>query len=204
MAIPAEDVLNTARMFLNDANQQLWDDPTLMPMLQRAHQELQVQLRQRAAPVMKTQSAQVVNAGQQLITGLADIVSPIKLIESAPFGLPSLMTEADPLPLIAPGPTLQWWNWDGSEITLIGATTTREVLVYYWRQLPVPKVGTDNILILDGEMWLAPRTAAIAWGVTGADVMYQALAQEAQSRLEQVIRSNRGRAPQDAGVAVRP
>jgi hypothetical protein len=114
------------------------------------------------------------------------------------------MTEADPIPLIAPQTALNYWHWDGENILFTGATSVREVLVFYWRSLPLPQSGTDTLQIIDGEMWLAPRTAAIAAASVGEETTAGAAATNAQSTFEQVILANRGRAPQGAGASIRP
>src|SRR6516164_1282320 len=83
MAVQVEDVLNTARMFLNDLSTpiQLWTDTILMPMYTRAHQELQVILRQRAAPVMKASTTVNLASGQTSIPSPSDLIAPIQLWE---------------------------------------------------------------------------------------------------------------------------
>lgn len=200
-----EDVLDMARVFLDDQNIQLWTDTILMPMFTRAHEELQVLLRQRAAPLMKGNDALTLDPNTMLLSPIADLVSPIQLYE-APFGTTNyvLMTESDPLPNNPQGPTLNWWNWDGLGINFIGATQYREILVYYWRNLLVPTAIDAPIGIIDGEMWLAPRTAAIAAASVGQTDSATLAGQEATETIEKVILANRGRAPQDAGIAVRP
>jgi hypothetical protein len=209
MPVPlVEDVLNTARMFLNDnsATPQLWTDAVLLPMFQRAFQELQTTLKQRAAPIMKSYAAPIsVTAGQVTLTTPSDITSPIQLWEAASGGTFTPMTEADPLPLNTPvGPMLNWWHWDGGEITLLGATTNRVVQLLYWRDLTVPVSSGSSVGIIDGDMWLAPRTAAIAAASVGEENTSAMAAANAAEYLEKVILSNRGRSPQDAGISIRP
>jgi hypothetical protein len=90
------------------------------------------------------------------------------------------------------------------DINFVGATTQREILVFYWRSLPLVSEAVDVLLPIDCEIWLAPRTAAIAMGTVGEEQTSSVAAQTAASTFEQVILANRGRAPQNAGVSVRP
>jgi len=200
-----EDVLNTARVFLDDQNVQLWTDAILTPMFTRAHQELQVLLRQRAAPLMKTSAAVTLNPNVTLLPLQPNLVSPIQLWE-APLGVNTftLMTEADPLPQVPQGPTLNWWQWDGIDINFIGANVYREIQVFYWRSLLIPTAPNSPIGIIDGEMWLAPRTAAIAAASVGQMDTAKIAGDEATETIEKVVLANRGRAVQMPGVSVRP
>jgi hypothetical protein len=214
MAVQVEDVLNTARMFLNDLSTpiQLWTDTILMPMYTRAHQELQVILRQRAAPVMKASTTVNLASGQTSIPSPSDLIAPIQLWEGfqlavGTYASPTLMTEVDlPFPIVAPTLFLRLWSWDGNVMTTTGATTTKIVFLSYWRSLPLPTlpVGTQTLIIPDGEMWLAPRTAAIAAASVGEEATSAAAASNAATMLEAVVLANRGRAPQQAGASIRP
>jgi hypothetical protein len=192
-------------MFLNDANQQVWNDGTLLPMFVRAYGELLVTLRQRAANLLKAQTEPTLLApGTKVFPSGSDLVAPIQLIEAAPGGVGSIMTEADPLPLRAQQPTLDYWHWDGIDVTFIGANQPREVMMFYWRTLPIPTNPVNFIEIIDGEMWLAPRTAAIAAASVGEENTSGIAASNADAFLERVILANRGRAAQTMGTSIRP
>jgi hypothetical protein len=153
---------------------------------------------------MKSSNSQTIQPNTQTITTISDMLAPIQIIESASGGVGTLMTEADPLPLVTPTTSLNWWNWNGTTVNFIGATTIRNVLIHYWRILPLPQSGTDPLNILEGELWLAPRTAAIAAASVGEENTSATAANNADMFLEKVILANRGRAPQDAGASTRP
>jgi hypothetical protein len=74
----------------------------------------------------------------------------------------------------------------------------------YWRALPLPAVNTDPIGFINGELYLAPQTAAIAAGSVGQAAEMQTLTALADASLNEVILSNRGRAPQIAGQSIKP
>ena len=170
----AEFVLNQARMYLNDANQQLWTDTILMPMLQRAFQELQVQMRQSAAPIMRAYYGEVVALlTDQFATPPDDLVQPIQLW-SSPAGnfVPArLMTEVIDLPdpALVDTTLLTYWSFTLQEVRWVPITNNSNVLMIYQRNLPVPQLPTDTISFIEGELWLAPRTAAIAMSSVGEE-----------------------------------
>jgi hypothetical protein len=208
MSVQASVVLATARTLLNDDAATNWTDASMMPKLQQAHKELQVKLRRCAAPVMKNQYTEVLAANATVfVTPPPDLIAPIQLWETTsggPVNTYALMTEADPLPNVVPGTTLVWWSWKDEIVTFIGATAIRQVLMLYWRSLPLPATNTDLIGFLNGELYLAPRTAALCSGSVGEGEQMAALAALADGSLTEVILSNRGRAPQVAGQSIKP
>lgn len=208
MSVQLSVVLATARTFLNDDAATNWTDNALIPKAQQAHKELQIKLRRAAAPVMKTTYTETlaINA-TQFATPPSDLVAPIQLWETSSGGAINtyaLMTEANPLPNVLPVATLIWWAWIEEVVTFIGSSAARKVLMLYWRALPLPQANTDPIGFLNGELYLAPRTAAIAAGSVGQSDEAQLLASMADSSLSEVILSNRGRAPQIPGGSVKP
>lgn len=208
MSVEASVVLATARTLLNDDAATNWTDASLFPKLQQAHKELQIKLRRAAAPVMKSFYTEIIPAAQaNFATPPSDLVAPIQLWETTSGGAANtyaLMTEADPLPNVIPTTTLIWWAWIEEAVTFIGSTAIRQVLMRYWRALPLPAVNTDPIGFLNGELYLAPRTAAIAAGSVGQAAEMTALASLADGSLSEVILSNRGRAPQTPGASIKP
>lgn len=208
MSVQASVVLATARTYLNDDAANNWTDAALFPKLQQAHRELQIKLRRAAAPLMKTTYTETVVASS---TGFAtppdDLVAPIQLWEQTPdadISTFALMTEADPLPNVDPATTMIWWAWVEEVVTFIGSTANRTIKMLYWRALPIPQVNTDPIGFINGELYLAPRTAAIAAASVGQSQEMQTLAAVADASLNEVILSNRGRAPQAAGTSLKP
>lgn len=209
MSVQASVVLGTARTLLNDDAATNWTDASLMPKLQHAHRELQIKLRRAAAPLMKNTYVESISAGAtNFSTPPADLVAPISLWEaSSPLASAAayqLMTEGDPLPNLAQQTSLIWWAWIEEVVTFLGSTTARVVKMLYWRALPIPQVNTDLIGFINGELYLAPRTAALASGSVGEPEKYGILSGVADTSLSEVILSNRGRAPQAAGTSSKP
>jgi hypothetical protein len=207
MSVQSSVVLATARSFLNDDAATNWTDAALFPKLQQAHKELQIKLRRAAAPVMKNTYVETVASGTAFATPPTDLVAPIQLWETSSAGAANtyaLMTEADPLPNVVAAATMIWWAWIEEAVQFIGSSTSRKILMSYWRSLPLPAANTDVIGFINGELYLAPRTAAIAAGSVGQAAEMQALATLADSSLTEVILSNRGRAPQTPGQSIKP
>lgn len=211
MSIQASVPLNTARTLLNDDAAAIFTDPVLIPKLQQAHKELQIKLRQRACPVMKNYYTETVAATTLVFaTPPNDLIAPIRLWEKAvsdPVTAWAFMTEADPLPDVTQAATMIWWRWFEEAVGFVGSSAQRMVRMLYWRELTVPAANTDLIGVLDGELYLAPRTAALAAlsvGEPGTASKFPSLTALADQSIETVILSNRGRAPQIAGAAIRP
>jgi len=208
MSVLTSVVLATARTLLNDDAASNWTDAALIPKLQQAHRELQIKLRRAAAPVMKAQYTEVVGANvTAFATPPANLVAPIQLWETSSGGAINtyaLMTETDPLPNVLPTTTMIYWSWKNEVVTFIGSSAVRQILMLYWRSLAIPQANTDVIGFIDGELYLAPRTAALAAGAVGQAAEMTALAQLADNSLAEVILSNRGRAPQMPGGSIKP
>ena len=208
MSVLTSVVLATARTLLNDDAATNWTDAALIPKLQQAHKELQIKLRRAAAPVMKKRYTETLAANATAFaTPPGDLEAPIQLWETSASGgvdTYALMTEADPLPNVLPTTTMIWWSWSNEVVTFIGSSAIRKILMLYWRSLALPQVNTDSIGFINGELYLAPRTAAIAAGAVGQAAEMTALSQMADTSLTEVILSNRGRAPQTPGMSVKP
>ena len=190
--------LNTARTLLNDDGSQLWTDPVLMPKLQAAHRELQIQMRANACPVTRdTTSALPVPANATTVTAPTDMVEPITLWEkdgAEPDSLYVRMTEYDPLPVVARGNRLIWWRWAKESFEFVGSTVNRTIKIYYKRSITIPASATDPIGIIDGELYLGPRVAALAFGSTGNATAAGWCSDMAMSTLNDILIANRGRA----------
>jgi len=208
MSVATSVVLATARTFLNDDAATNMTDAFLIPKLQQAHRQLQIKLRRAAAPVMKnTYVETIISTNTTFATPPTDLIAPIQLWEKAaadPVTLYQLMTEADPLPNVTQTTTMIWWAWVEEVVTFIGSTVNRQVKMLYWRSLPVPQVNTDVIGFLNGELYLAPLTAAYAAGSVGQPQEMMSLIQLADLSLSEVILANRGRAPQAQGQSIKP
>ena len=65
-------------------------------------------------------------------------------------------------------------------------------MVQYRRQLPIPQLATDLILVTFGESYLAARAAAMAAGSVGNMQLVTEMTSLAKENLSKVIATNRG------------
>lgn len=198
MAVLASTVFATARTLLNDDGNSLFTDTVLLPKLVEAFRELQAKLILSAAPMMRAEASQNIAVGITTLTLPIDLVAPIRLWEKAvadPATLYIPMTEQDPLPNVAQGVNLIYWQWYQQAINLIGSSSTRAVKIQYWRSLTEPTGSGSDLIFNRGELYLAPRTAALAAGTVGEDVSMQKWTDLANLSLNDIILANRGRIP---------
>jgi hypothetical protein len=206
----ASVALITARTLLNDDAGTLWSDTVLLPKLQQAHRELQAELWFSGSPVLRKMSTTVTIAAGVLVhpgTGLTDMVEPIRLEEKGTAEADSLfvpMTEYDPLPTLAQATTLKFWQWSEETIKFLGSSVDRSVRVYFRKSLTVPAVAGDSLGFTMAELYLAPRTAALAFGSTGNMGAADAASTLADKGLIKVILSNKGRMRPAEGATQRP
>lgn len=195
----AKVALDTARALLNDEGVQLWTDAILRNKLAVAHRELQVQLRANACPVTRTSVILTVNPGEMTVTNPTDIIEPVVLWEKdvgAPDSEFERMTEYDPLPIKSISDRLIYWRWAEEAIQFLGSTAARDVKIIYKRMLAIPAVPSDSIGIIDGESFLGPRIAALAFGSTGNTQAADWCTNMAVATLTDILNANRGRSRQ--------
>jgi hypothetical protein len=196
-------VLTTARTYLNDDNIAVWSDPTLIPKVQEAHRELQTELWVNGSPIVRAQSSilsiptsgSVTNLGTLNPSGYpTDLLLPTALSESTASPVtwqPITETIYFPIGYLAQV-ALTWWSWQEENILLAPCSSARSIIVQYRRSIPIPVVATDLIGILFGEIYLAPRAAAIAAGSVGNKATHDEMTALAKSNFGKLLVSNRG------------
>ena len=183
------EALQVLRSLLNDNMAVKWPDPALIPKLQTAHRQLQLELALNSIPIVKEQSAVITVTAGDLDLGAnqpAGMIEPIALKERDVGGTATdfeQMVEVSFLPQIAQDTRLVYWAWYDSKVNFIGATTNREVLLRYINTLTVPSKLTEDLGIPLAELFLAPQAAFIA---TGDD----RFAVEASSALDRLVRTH--------------
>jgi|SRR5579864_148677 len=200
MSVSAETVFVTARTLLNDDGNSLFTDTVLFPKLTQAHRELQAYLRARDAQVMRNSFIGAVAANATVLTANpTDLLEPIKLWEKVAASSPTTyieMTEADPIDPALPAATTasQYWQWADEILTFRAPVANGiDVKILYWRQIPLPVLNTDLIGILFGELYLAPRTAALQASSMGQDGSHQIWTEIALQSMDQIVQANKGR-----------
>jgi hypothetical protein len=185
-----ETALNLTRALINDAAGSVFNDATLMPLLNSAYRALQRELAEAGVSVLVSQ----VDIDLPLTSGLTtteisdtstpqlptDLLVPHQLWEQQ-SGSSDLFVPMEKivsgLPNLQPGSFLRMWEWREDTIQLLGATSEVTVRLRYEKVLPQLVLGTDPILIRASNDALAYATAAVAARARGA----RALAADMQS-----------------------
>src|SRR5262245_25200457 len=175
MALLASTLLAEIKPLLNDPQGLVYSDSALLPLLSKAYRELQTRLSRAGMGVTKEVAERVpvdanvtfLGDGAGLPTG---ILYPVELKE-APRGAPLqnffLMDERNWEPNLERVSELRLWTWREEQIKFVGATTDRDVYIRYVKGLtPITDVNSP-IQILNSELFLEARAAAIAAAVLG-------------------------------------
>lgn len=196
------ETLQSAAAHLNDYGQTFWTKELLQNFLAEAHRELQAQLYLSGLPVIKKTSAiiQVVgvaspDSGQKVavtMTTLSDLLEPITLWERASGSSEDFVEckQKSWEPETQGGDKIIYWDYTGELIYVLAPTTNREVKVRYNASITIPVADEDLLGFTFAELYIAPRTAALAARSIGSRNAYIDLTQLAEKRLEIVIAAN--------------
>ena len=187
-----KDALDIARSMLNDDVMLVWGDMTLMPKFKQAHVEMESKLILNGIFVAHEATASLVVPRGAMDLGInqpPDMVIPLKMKEyaageSAERAL--IMVQKDFLPTDVPAESLRVWCWREEKISFIGATTDRQVLLYYNKRLTCPALVSDPLPVITSEAYLGPKIAALAClsvGNMDGGQMWAGLAEENLSKL---------------------
>ncbi|MFZ0739366.1 MAG: hypothetical protein WBL70_14935 [Candidatus Acidiferrales bacterium] len=179
-----EDALNLTRALMNDAAGSVFNDATLMPLLNSAYRALQRELAEAGVSILVSEvDIDLPLTGGVTLTQLADTSDPqLPTDLLAPHQLWEQLTGSTDLfipmekivgglPNLQPSTYLRMWEWREDMINLIGATSAITVRLRYEKLLSQLVVGTDPILIRASNDALAYATAAMAARARGARAM---------------------------------
>jgi hypothetical protein len=197
------DVLTRSRSYLNDDDQTNWPDVRLVPKARIAFEEMEAQLVLNGLPIIHSVTAVITvpawtfdDQSQDLSTVSGyptDILLPIWMKERQ-IGEMNRdfvdMVEVDFIPNIDLDINLRYWCWYQNTILLRGSFNSNQVQLRYQRYLPIPQINTDSIIVPLCQLFLAPRTAALAYQSVGNDAKWAALNGEASVNLDTIIRFN--------------
>jgi hypothetical protein len=168
-----QDALNITRTLLNDDAGLQWHDPTLMPKMVLAWNELVAKLVLNGVPALyNTTSPWIDIPAGQLNLGAdqpTNLQVPIKMYELQPDDVVSNnipMTKKDFLPNLQQDSTLRFWAWIQQTIQFIGSTCDRWVQLDYLGNVPTPVATTDTLFFNLSETYLGPRVAAMVMSGT--------------------------------------
>lgn len=201
------EIADEARQIhLNDTPALLFTNAALLPIINAKYRDLQEQLEENDVPVFSeistviTVSALAVSippggAAGQLPT---NFVTPISLFERAVGeGNDKWVQMEEKLwePNILQDTNLRYWVYREEEIKLVGATSIRQVLLYYVRSLTPLAVIGDNVAIGKSKTYMAAAVAAqaalsLGHNPTLAGILGQLAEKYFQSMLNSLTRKN--------------
>ena len=193
------DVYSRARGYLNDDEAANWTDYKLASKAVMAFEELEAELIIAGIPIIHSVTSVLtvpaittddINLDMSTVTGYPqDMILPIWLKERQVNQMNRDfvdMVETDFLPNIDRDNYLHYWCWFQNTIMLRGSMVDNQVQMRYQRYLPVPGVNTDSILVPLGQLYLAPRTAALAAYSAHDRQTWEDLTLEAKDNLERI------------------
>lgn len=198
----ANDCAKEAAALLNDPAMTEWDFGALLPYLQKAHRELQVELNLNGLPVIKDTSAIITvpaltvdltaPAGGGASLQPANLIEP-DYLEERQTGTTNLFADMEETVWDVNDlqePELRFWSWRNEKILFLGATAAVDIRIHYKGGLTVPASENDALGFINAQLFLAPRTAALAAGTIGSLIAKRELDQDAENWKAKVIRYN--------------
>lgn len=158
------DAFAITRTLLGDDASVSWGDNVFIPKIVMAHNELLTKLVLNGIPVTYEEtSLTTVDAGVTVLTSPTDLITPIKLNElgvndTIDNAVP--MTKTDFIPNLQQTEFLRYWAWVGNVIQLLGSTATRQVQLFYLRNIPAPSSSQDTLFYPLSENYYGCRVAA--------------------------------------------
>jgi hypothetical protein len=158
MSFLASEALVPCRLALNDADAENFDNDRLIPYMAMAMRELVGKLELNEIPSYNEISAVIpVNAGVLTLTLPADFRTPIKLEEAARGAAADQfypMFQRVWEPSMLPQESLYYWVYREDSIKFLGATSDRDVKLYYQTigqainsvSSVVTVIGLENVL----------------------------------------------------------
>ena len=209
------NVIASCRNYLNDVDAITWTDAHLLPCIQDAHKELQLELSLNDIAVVRMQLSNPGNtSGLHLIAGKnslnasglmpTDLIEPIALNERD-WGdtTPEDYLEMQRVPFLpnyTPNNFLYFWTWQQEDILFNPATVDRDLQLRYRCSITTPLNNQSTMGFLRAELYVGPRAASLACIISGDVKKGMLLQQQADRNLDKVIRSN---VKNDQGVGVR-
>jgi hypothetical protein len=198
-------VAASCRGYLNDIDAITWTDAHLLPLIQEAHQELQVELSLNDIAVVRVQVTNLPSqpglhlpAYQTSLSaaGLmpADLIEPIEINErdwgdTTPEDYLDMLREPF-LSNYTQNNFLYYWTWMQEDIVFLGATVDRDLQIRYRSSLATPLNMNSTMGFLRAQLYVGPRAASLACIVTGDSKKGTLLQAQADKNLDKVIRSN--------------
>tara|TARA_Y100000310_G_scaffold26486_1_gene25272 strand:+ start:9870 stop:10508 length:639 start_codon:yes stop_codon:yes gene_type:complete len=193
--VTAGEVMDDAAVLLNDSSKQSYTYAKMLPLLKVTYREWALAKHMSGDQLLKDRSTAIdIAAGATTVTSApSDMVLPIRL-EERPDGSTGLYEDMEKTawePDETQVETLDVWNWREETIYLRGATTAREVRIYYWKDLAELVDENSNIVGIRARIPLSYKTAALAAGSIGGNMeLATALRDVGEARQSETISVN--------------
>jgi hypothetical protein len=163
--VSAADILQTVReVYLNDPQITQYTDTKILPYLKEAYGFLATDLEKNNIQCGHAISEPLlVKAGATTFSEIpGNFMWPVALEErlagSTDVFIPMIQRRWPPQVLQTD--KLVYWTWNAEEFSLLGATTDREVLIYYHKKFPA-LVDVNSYVLGKAEQYLTAKTAAL-------------------------------------------
>lgn len=169
----ASEVMDRARVHLNDAGADIFNNDVLLPFLVSAWEELQSTMQANGLPIMTETSSSILLPAGVMVLGTAAVIpnptlpvnflEPKAVYERSPGAARwEEMEEAHGFVNGTMRTSLGIWEWDGDNLKFVGALGDREILLKYLKGLPEITSENTNLPITGAKRFLALKTAAEA------------------------------------------
>lgn len=167
MSFTIADITPRVAARLNDAAQTKFTDAVLLPYCLDACEELQNKLQLYGIPVLSTIATAIDVPQNTLNMGVllpADLLIPQRLEERlhGSTDLYAPMTRRQWEPDILPTDSLRYWTYRNQDIFFVGATSDRDVKIYYLKLLLNPTATSFVVVVNNCKQFLINRIAALA------------------------------------------
>lgn len=176
MTFLASDVMDGARVFLNDVAASLYTNTAITPHIIAANEELESELLTYGVEVQrKVSAAIVVGIGVLVLPLPTDFLLPVNLYERSSGGSDPYVKMDEkiwnPADYIQTN-TLNYWAFYNNAVNLPGSTAARDVLLEYERQLAVvsgPNSPEDFVL---SKRFLCAKAAELCARYVGMNTAF--------------------------------
>lgn len=199
MALNVHDVAELSRSIIGDIAGETYTDSVLLPFVQGAYLDLQLELIERAISINEASADLNLAAGQTSISTSstpalpADLIAPL-LLEQKTTGSTDKFTEVlrpvnGRLPDIDQTDHIAYWVWESGQIKLVGATAPITVRLSYTKQLPELANAGSPILIPHSKNFLGWHAASLVASARGESDVVKSAGDRAEDYLDKILRS---------------